>query len=288
VVDKLANRDRLIVRVATNQHGVISTAQLETAGLSRAAIAKRARTGRLHRLHRGVYAVGHAQLSFEARCLAAVLTVGGGAVVSHSSAAALWRMLSPASGPIDVTNPGDSGRSKRRGITIHRSPTLIARMTTRRQGIPITTPKRTLRDLHRTLPQPVYRRAVRKALDLRLISKRDLKRDSELTRSELERLFLKLCRRHRLPVPEMNARVDRYEVDFLWREHSLIVETDSFQHHGHRPAFESDRARDARLQALGYRALRFTYRQIEDAPDQVAATLRTLLAVTSVAERGAA
>jgi very-short-patch-repair endonuclease len=267
----------LIARVAANQHGVISTAQLETAGLSRAAIAKRARTGRLHRLHRGVYAVGHARLSFEGRCLAAMLTVGGGAVVSHSSAAALWQLLSPASGPIDVTSPGDGGRSKRRGITIHRSPTLIARMTTRRQGIPVTTPKRTLRDLHRTLPQPVYQRAVRRALDLRLISSKALKRDEERTRSELERMMLRLCRCHRLPLPEVNVRVDGYEVDFQWREERLIVETDSFRHHGHRSAFESDRARDAHLQALGYRVVRFTHRQIERDPQVAARALRSLL-----------
>ena len=75
----------------------------------------------------------------------------------------------------------------------------------------------------------------------------------------------------------MNARVDRYEVDFLWRDHSLIVEADGFQFHGHRAAFETDRARDARLQLLGYRVLRFTYRQVLEDRARIAATVRALL-----------
>ncbi len=105
-------------------------------------------------------------------------------------------------------------------------------------------------------------------------------------------MFLRLCRRHRLPVPEVNARVVLlpigstrasgrrpavYEVDFVWREARLIVETDGFRHHGHREAFEADRARDAALQGLGFRVLRFTYRQVKESPHDVAVTLRTVL-----------
>jgi very-short-patch-repair endonuclease len=186
-------------------------------------------------------------------------------------------MLPAGSGPIEVTVSGDGGRRKRRGISAHRSSTLTTRHTARQAGIPITKPARTLRDLHRSVPQLVYQRAVRRALDLRLISSKALKRDEERTRSELERMMLRLCRRHRLPLPEVNARVDGYEVDFQWREERLIVETDSFRHHGHRSAFESDRARDAHLQALGYRVLRFTHRQIERDPQVAASALRSLL-----------
>jgi very-short-patch-repair endonuclease len=101
--------------------------------------------------------------------------------------------------------------------------------------------------------------------------------EPDLTRSELERLFLRLCRRHTLPSPEVNARVGPYEVDFLWRDLSLIVETDGFRHHGSRAAFESDRARDARLQALGYRVLRFTYRGVREDPRAVVASLRSVM-----------
>ncbi|HEY6638059.1 MAG TPA: DUF559 domain-containing protein [Solirubrobacterales bacterium] len=210
--------------------------------------------------------------------MAAVLALGEGAVVSYISAAVLWGMLKPGDGPIHVTLAGDSGRRKRRGIWIHRSHSRIADVSTCRHGIALTKPARTLRDLHRTVPQPVYRRAVRRALDLRLISSDQLRSDELRTRSELERLFQSLCRRHRLPQPDVNARVDRYEVDFLWRDQRVIVETDSWRHHADRVAFETDRARDAHLQSLGFRVLRFTWRQIGETPDVVARPLRALLA----------
>jgi very-short-patch-repair endonuclease len=218
--------------------------------------------------------------------MAAVLACGKGAVVSHRSAAALWGMLPPHNGPIEVTLATDSGRTKRRGIRVHRSPSFDARLSTRRFGIPITKPPRTFRDLHRTVPQPVYRRAVRRALDLRLIASVDLEPEEAFTRSNLELLFLRFCRRHRLPAPEVNARAAGYEVDFLWRGPRVVVETDSFRHHGHRAAFESDRARDARLQSLGYRALRFTWRQITETPDEVAHTVRIVLNAAERSDRG--
>jgi very-short-patch-repair endonuclease len=123
----------------------------------------------------------------------------------------------------------------------------------------------------------VYRAAVRRALDLRLISSGELESEEELTRSELERIFLGLCRRHRLPIPEVNARLGLHEVDFLWRDLRVIVETDGFRHHGNRAAFERDRARDARFQSRGFRVLRFTYRQIREAPEFVVRTLRALV-----------
>jgi len=187
-------------------------------------------------------------------------------------------MLRPHGGRIHVTVPGNGGRRKRQGITIHRSHSLISAVTTRRDGIAVTKPARTLRDLHSSVPKPVFRAAVRRALDLRLISEADLRPDADLTRSELERAFLSLCRRHRLPQPEVNARLGAYEVDFLWREASLVAETDGFRHHGHRVAFEADRVRDVHLQSQGVRVLRFTYRQIHEEARQVAAVLQKLLA----------
>jgi very-short-patch-repair endonuclease len=282
MVDKGANPDQVIAKIAAKQHGVISTGQLVSVGLSRAAIAKRTQACRLHNLHRGVYAVGHFRLDFEGRCMAAVLALGEGAAVSHVSAAAVWGMLKPHTGPIHLTVPGNGGRKKRRGIAIHRSHSLIAGSTTRRHGIAVTKPARTLKDLHRTVSKPVYQRAIRRALDLRLISSAQLKSEEGLTRSELERLFRRLCRRHRLAQPEVNARVGRYEVDFIWRDRNLIVETDGFRHHGDRTAFERDRARDAHLQSLGFRVLRFTHRQLTDDRSAVVAALRSLLGERSL------
>jgi very-short-patch-repair endonuclease len=214
--------------------------------------------------------------------MAAVLALGDQAAVSHRSAAALWGMLPAHGGPIEITVPGDGGREKRKGLKVHRSSTLVADFVTHRRGIALTRPRRTLQDLHRTVPEPVYHRAVRRALDLRLISSEDLKREEEPTRSELERIFRTFCRRHRLPQPELNARLGPYEVDFSGGS-SVIVETDSWRHHADRAAFESDRARDAHLQSLGFRVLRFTHRQLMQERSAVVAALRPLLGQSPLA-----
>jgi very-short-patch-repair endonuclease len=213
--------------------------------------------------------------------MAAVLALGDGAVVSHQSAAALWGLLRSPAGFVDVTVAGGGGRERRQGIRLHRSRTLTAGATTRRNGIAITKPKRTLRDLRATSSLPVFRAAVRRALDLRLITSADLQSPPDLTRSVLERIFLQLCSRHHLPQPEVNVRIGPYEVDFLWRDRGLIVETDGFRNHGHRDAFERDRAKDAHLQSMGFRVLRFTYRQVLNRTPVVAA-LRPLLGQSSL------
>src|SRR5690349_6089745 len=103
--DKSASLDWQIARVARVQHGIVTTEQLVGVGLTRGAIAKRARCGRLHRMHRGVYAVGHDGISNEARWMAAVLACGPDAVLSHGAAAVHWGLLRPLDGPIDVSIP---------------------------------------------------------------------------------------------------------------------------------------------------------------------------------------
>src|SRR5215211_2770942 len=115
--------DAWITRLASNQHGVLSAAQIASACLSPAGVTRRVRAGRLHRIHRGVYAVGHRRLSDEGRWMAAVLACGEGAVLSHRSAAALWGMLGRPRRPseaggrtVDVTVPGPGGRARRQGI----------------------------------------------------------------------------------------------------------------------------------------------------------------------------
>jgi very-short-patch-repair endonuclease len=278
-----ANGDQVIARIAARQHGVVTSLQLREARLSKYAISRRLRAGRLHRLHRSVYAVGHSRLTFEGRCMAAALALGEEGVVSHRSAAALWGMLEPHSGPIDVTVPGDSGRRKRNGITIHRSFTLVAGVSILRDGIRVTKAARTLQDLHRTVSAGTYHSAVRRALDRRLVSSAQLRSEDKLTRSKLERTFRGICRRHRLPRPEVNARIGPYEVDFLWRDQQVVVETDSWRHHGDRATFESDRARDTHLQRRGFRVLRVTHRQLESDRSAVVAALRDLLAQRSLA-----
>ncbi len=209
--------------------------------------------------------------------MAATLAYGKGAALSHRSAAELWALLPQRAGPIDVTVPGTGGRRKRRGIRLHRSLVIDSCGYDHRNGIAVTTPARTLADLRCAATPDELGRAIRQAEVLGLpIGERVVATD--LTRSELERRFLRLCRRHRLPTPEVNARIGPFIVDFLWRDRALIVETDGYRFHRGRSAFEGDRARDVELKLRGYEVVRFTYRQVVDEAAGVARTLRVLLA----------
>lgn len=251
-----SGRDGLIAGIAGNQHGVVTRSQLVEAGVSTSSISDRIAARRLHRIHRGVYAVGHPTLSEKGRWMAAVLACGENAVLSHTSAAELWgirrrvRRLSEAGGnaglgAVHVSVPSTAGKRKRRGIVLHRSTTLTARNGTCRDGIPVTNPARTLADLRLLLSPAQFTAALREAEFLRLpIGEQP---ESDGPRTELEDRMLALCRRHRLPQPAVNVRVSRYEVDFLWRDQRLVVEVDGWDSHRSRSAFEEDRARDARL-----------------------------------------
>jgi len=256
---------------AAKQYGVVSRQQLYAAGLSRSGIGRRIESGQLHRVHRGVYAVGHRYLSSEGRWMAAVLACGKEAVLSYRSAAELWKLLAPASGPVEVSIPTSSGRSRRSGIRIHRRRSLALASTTHRKRIPVTTPAQTIADLKGKIPASDLRRAIRQAEVLGLQTGL---RPSMPTRSDLEDRFLRLCQRHRLPTPEVNVRVGRYEVDFLWQRQNLIVETDGYRYHRGAQAFEDDHSRDLDLRALGFDLRRFSYRQVTKHPDRVAAAVR--------------
>jgi len=281
------SRDARIEKIAASQHGLITAAQLATCDLTSGAIAKRVRSGRLHRVHRGVYAVGHRNLSREARWLAAVLACGDGAVLSHLGAAALWGLLRPEGGPVDVTVPTHGGKRRRDGIRIHRCASLAGAVlvprpdaepipaVTVRDGIPVTAPWRTVEDLRGAVSPPLYRRAVREAEMRRFVLTPRTPRDR--TRSDLERAFLALCREHGLPTPEVNVSLGRWTVDFLWREKRLVAETDSWATHGGSVAFEDDRGRDLGLRRLGYEVRRYADHQLETEPAAVVADLWTRL-----------
>lgn len=270
-------RDAVIAEIASNQHGVISLTELRSAGCSPAAIS-RLNGRRLHRIHRGVYAVGHPALSNDGRWMAAVLACGDGAVLSHLSAAFLWGLgqhTGSTASVVDVSIPGRAGRAGRCGIRVHRPKSLPSSDCTRRNAIPVTTPARTLADVRPLLSPAQFAAAVREA-EFRRLNIGDQER-GDGARSELEDRMLSLCRRHRLPQPDVNVSIDRYLVDFLWADASLIVEVDGWKAHRTRPAFEEDRARDARLAVLGYSVIRFTWRQVTGNANEVAKTVRALL-----------
>jgi very-short-patch-repair endonuclease len=273
--EKVASADVEVARIAARQHGVVSQKQLLGAGLSTSAIRRRVKKGRLHRIHRGVYAVGHPGLSQFGRWMAAALACGEGAAASHRSAAELWGLLKPSDGPIHVSVPGDGGRAWRTGLRLHRRTVLLPAAVTRRHGIPVTKPAQTIVDLRSVASPKELRRAIRQANVLGLhIGSED---SGDRTRSDLERDFLRLCKKNRLPTPEVNVRIGPRLVDFLWRERRLVVETDGYRYHRGRQAFEDDRSRDLDLRALGYDVLHFSYRQVNQEPERVAAAVRDAL-----------
>jgi very-short-patch-repair endonuclease len=284
--------ERRALALAARQHGAATTRQLAEAGLGRHRVAHRAAIGWLVRVHRGVFLVGpiHAPLG---RAMAAVLSCGEGALLSHHTAGRLWGFLRDAAGAIHVTVPRRGGVHNGRGIRLHRTQALEPADVTYRERIPVTSPARTLLDLATVLPRAELARAVEEAMVQRLVTpasvteqfgryprhrgvdalREAVRPESSLTRSEAERRLLELIRSARLHEPRTNAQVGRYEVDLLWPEVRLVVEVDGYAFHATRGAFERDRRRDADLQAGGYRVLRLTWTQIADEPEAVLASL---------------
>jgi predicted transcriptional regulator of viral defense system len=289
--------DAAISALAALQHGVVARWQLLDLRITPRAIEIRVEAKRLHRIHLGVYAVGHRALSREGEWLAAVLAGGAGAVLSHESAAALWELRPANARLIDVT-AGPHG--KRPGIRFHRIALEPTEITTRK-GIPVTTPERTIIDVAATLTPGQLERAIRQAeydhlttlatLARRLSSRRGAAKlrtaiaraetGKGITRSKLERRFFTFLRKHGLPKPELNVdmRLDGrwIEADCLWREQCVIAELDSRDAHLNVHAFESDRRRDLELQAAGWAIVRITWRLLTEDPDALATHLYELL-----------
>jgi predicted transcriptional regulator of viral defense system len=292
---RLSLREREIVALGNRQHGVISRRQLVDLGLGVRTIGRRLETGRLHRLHREVYAVGDPRVSVRGRWMAAVLACGEGALLSHRSAAALWGLIRPARDAVDVTS--SSGR-RRPGIAVHEC-AVYDEDRSELAGIPVTSLARTVFDLAETIDEERLIRAVEEADRLKLLRVSELEavyarcpgrralapirrllddlRAPVETRSPLEDRIVALCDEYELPMPATNVTVLDHEVDALWPEQRLIAEADSVAFHSHRAAFERDRERDAARQVAGYRVIRLTHRRLEREPATVADELRSLL-----------
>jgi len=228
--------------------------------------------------------------------MAAVAAYGEGALLSHTSAGALWALCQAPPDVVHVTVHGRSAHP-REGICVHRT-TLHPADMTRREGIPVTSPARTLLDLATEVSRRNLARAAEEAQVHRLVTAASLneqfrryprhrgtaalkeaaRSEPKLTRSEAERRLLELIRAARLPPPETNARVAGYEVDFLWREQRLVVEVDGYAFHSSRSSFERDRRKEMELVAAGLRVARVTWRQLADEAVMVAARLATALA----------
>ncbi len=274
--------DRSIGGLATRQDGIVERRQLIALGLSAAAIDHRVRTGRLIVLYRGVYTIGHEALTERGKLRAALIAGGPTAVLSHRTAAALWKLTPSMPQFVDVTVTRKGPRS--RGLLrIHetRRPPDVRTV----HSLPVTAPLRTLVDLAATRSHHQLERLCAEALVLKLVTHEQLEAARILppataapTRSQFERAFLAALRSAGLPRPLVNHSVAPYTADFAWPEQRVVVETDGWRFHGHRLAFEDDRARDADLAARGWIVVRITWRQLQSSPTLVLVQLAQTLA----------
>jgi Transcriptional regulator, AbiEi antitoxin/Protein of unknown function (DUF559) len=294
--------DRQVAALATRQHGVVSRAQLIALGFGEGAIERRLSAGRIFRLHRGVYAVGHPKVPREGRWLAATLSGGEDAVLSHRSAAELWGIQRIRDRDrIDITLPRPTRPT--RAVRRHEIRLAPDEMTVR-QRIPVTTLVRTIFDIAAGSSQQGLEGAIREAeyrhrfrierlealqqrhpgrrgaANIKVCLRRLGRGPRGRTRNGFEVEFAALLSGTDLPMPTLNTVLDlggdHIEADCLWREQRVIVELDGGQSHRTRAAFESDRERDRRLQVAGWRVIRVTWRQLEH-PAALFQDLRRLL-----------
>lgn len=293
-------RDRALTLLAGRQHGVVSIRQLEQRlEFSHQAVERAVAAGRLHRIYRGVYAVGHTDLSPQGECLAAALAVGPGALLSYYSAGWLWGIWQGSPKPIHVTAFVPRHHPAPKGITRHRARNLVDVDRAMVEGIPVTSVARTLLDLAWKLNGDQLRRALARAEDLGLLDLDELHAVIErnrghhgakrlrhalaiyeppaYSRSEFERRFVAHLVDSGLPRPSTGWNEIGLELDVYWPERRFGIELDTYETHGTRDAFERDHDRDLALTLAGIETIRISERQFRREPDQLATRVATLL-----------
>jgi Transcriptional regulator, AbiEi antitoxin len=284
--------------LARRQHGVVSIRQLiGPLGYSRDAVKRATKAGRLHRLHRGVYAVGHTRLTQQGRCLAAVLTCGPNALLSHNSAAWLWGMSNTGPAPYAVT--AGVRRKRRPPIVLHYAEHLAPEDRALCEGVPVTSVARTFLDVAATSRPRRLQRMLERGEELRLFDLEPVESVLErnkghhgagplrralalyepapFSRSGLERRFLDLVQEAGLPKPATGLNEAGYELDVYWPEKRFAVELDTFETHGSRAAFERDRLRDEELKLAGIETIRVTGLRLQREPEKVIERVARLL-----------
>ena len=287
---------------------MVTRTQLLELGYSARGIERRRASGRLHPLWRGVYAVGRPTVDRLGMWMAACLACGPTAVLSHSSAAALWGIGRERHGEIEVSVIRGNQR-RRPGIVVHVRRALTETDVTYRHGVPVTSVVATLVDQATRLTRRPLERAISEADKLGLITPPALRlaldtqpprpgvahlrgtldrRTFRLTRSELERVFLPLARRVGLDMPETQQKVNGFDVDFYWPKLGLVVETDGLTYH-RTPAQQAyDLVRDQAHTAAGLTPVRFSHEQVWYEPRYVEVMLgRVARRVTSPAPAAA-
>jgi very-short-patch-repair endonuclease len=269
---------------------VISARQLTQIGFPKATISDAVRQGRLHPIHRGAYAVGHEALKWEGRCLAAVLARPGSAA-SHGTAAWIHGLLRTRPGTIHLTAP--TRQRLKRAFVVH-----FARLDpddiTTVDGIPVTSPARTVLDLApdesvRDLGRILQRADEHELLDRRRfeatlaragghpgrgkfeVALRIYRPEQAVLRSDLEKRFRRLVLAAGLPRPQTNIVVEGYELDAYWEAEAFAVELDVYATHGSRTSFEEDPKRQDDLLLAGIELIRVTGVRLDREPRETIA-----------------
>jgi hypothetical protein len=276
--------------VADRQWGRVGWAQLTALGLETWTIARLVDDGYLLPVLPRVYAVGHRAGSVEADLVAAVLYAGPGAMLSHATALWWHGLIDRQPWPIQVSTPRRC-RSLG-GIDVH------GRRACERilhGGLPTTKIEQALLDFAAVAPPERVRYVLaaadyHKVLDIPALQvlagngrtgstklRKALERHEPKlahTRSPLERLFLPLCERAGIPLPEVNVWIEGVLVDAVWREQKLVVELDGENNHSSWKQIQDDRSKELRLRAGGFDVVRYGTRQCEEEPALVERDLR--------------
>jgi very-short-patch-repair endonuclease len=278
--------------IAGRQWGNITTAQLKGCGLGRHGISDWGRAGKLHPIHREVYAVGHVSPAPEARWAAALLACGEGSALSHRTALALHGLTKP---PAIVQVSLARKVRAHEAVQVHTLSMPFKRgELVRAKGLLATSVARTLLDMaaagnsvDRLVADAVARRLVSLAALRAYLERRPgargsarLRRNIEgkQTRSGLERRFLRWLSERGFPPPEVNVKIGALTVDAYCPAAALVIEIDTIGTHGTTHSFERDRKRDAYLVARGLRVMRITEERLLHDADRLARDLRRALA----------
>ena len=292
---------------ARKQYGLLTTAQLLESGYSERMISTRVRDGELIRKGHRVLQLATAEHSWEQDLLAAVWVARRGAAASHRSAARLWGFRT-VDDELEIAVPfprnPDSALAK-----VHRSRDLVPADVTEVDGIPVTTPERTICDLGLIFPDYEVHRILRHAIAVGLVLPHDLwnmrirtsdqgrnwtgvlhrvldalPERVERVESGLELHFLEVCRAYEVPrpTPQLPVRVEgrNYRLDFAWSDYRVFVEIDGLAFHSTPEQVAADADRQDRLVRAGWTPLRFTHRDLTDRPMSSAAAVKALLQIS--------
>lgn len=289
--------DLSAAELARERDDVLSTRQLEQVGLDRFAVRRRVAKGLLRPVHAGVFALGPADLTPMGRMRAAELSCGPEVWLGHRSATVLWEFVDEWNGPVDVLL--HRRHLERRGINVRRTNWLPEGHRATRHGLPVTSPARTILDVGTAVEPALHEHAIAAALRSRWVTfdqlgelaesgrpgstalRAQLKRAGgpQFSRSEGERIVLRLCREARLPPPQVNERAHGAERDLLWPEARVVVEFDGFGFHWSPQSKRNDNRRDGDLALRGWRTVRLTWGEITEEPVATVARIAGALAL---------